>query len=156
MLKHVVTTLTLLYSLVRHIYIQALHFNSFFSYFVFCTVHFVNVNKRPTNQLSFNNILSFSLLHVSAFKMPSSGSLLRAFWDMCPVVEIRCVVDVRMLYLVSWYAENYWVKLTSLNRGLYSGGRCCRFWLLFVIDEQQPEGWTEEGIQVVVVGCCSS
>jgi hypothetical protein len=44
------------------------------------------IENQQMHQLSFNIILSFSLLHVSAFRMPSSGCLLRPFWDICPVV----------------------------------------------------------------------
>jgi hypothetical protein len=51
------------------------------------------IKDQQMHQLSFNAILSSSLLHVSATKMPSSGSLLRTFGNICPVVvEIYLMV----------------------------------------------------------------
>jgi hypothetical protein len=50
--------------------------------------------------------------------MPSSGNLLRAFWDICPVaVEIYPMDGWRtsMLCLVSWYSENCWVSLPGVH-----------------------------------------
>jgi hypothetical protein len=84
-----------------------------------CTVHFFNVgNKTPTNAsvvIQYNSFYLFSLLNVSAFKLPSSGSLLRAFWDISPVdVEIY-PMDGYVCYV--WCRDiqriNYWVELPT-------------------------------------------
>jgi hypothetical protein len=79
----------------------------FVLFFVPCILLML-IKDQQMHQLSFNIIISFSLLHVSALKMPSSGFLLKTSWDICPVVvEIYPMDGWYMLCVMSWYIVVY-------------------------------------------------